>query len=202
MPHVFVRPWETLELNGTTSGRAIGAIQVKVVDDEGNEVPVGTPGEEISRGPNVFVGYLKARNITDGVLDDEGWFHSGDLCVMDENRNIRIIGRKKDMIVRGGENLNSNEINDNLEGCPGIGDHTIIGMPDDRLGERICAFAVPLPGYEDLKLEMVITYLKSKGVPKRFWPERLELIERIPHTGSGKVKKYLLCEELKKRMEG
>ncbi len=202
VPHVFVRPWETLELNGTTSGRAIGAIQVKVVDDEGNEVPVGTPGEEISRGPNVFVGYLKARNITDGVLDDEGWFHSGDLCVMDENRNIRIIGRKKDMIVRGGENLNSNEINDNLEGCPGIGDHTIIGMPDDRLGERICAFAVPLPGYEDLKLEMVITYLKSKGVPKRFWPERLELIERIPHTGSGKVKKYLLCEELKKRMEG
>ncbi len=202
VPHVFVRPWETLELNGTTSGRAMGAIQVKVVDDEGNEVPVGTPGEEISRGPNVFVGYLKARNITDGVLDDEGWFHSGDLCVMDENRNIRIIGRKKDMIVRGGENLNSNEINDNLEGCPGIGDHTIIGMPDDRLGERICAFAVPLPGYEDLKLEMVITYLKSKGVPKRFWPERLELIERIPHTGSGKVKKYLLCEELKKRMEG
>ncbi len=202
VPHVFVRPWETLELNGTTSGRAMGAIQVKVVDDEGNEVPVGTPGEEISRGPNVFVGYLKARNITDGVLDDEGWFHSGDLCVMDENRNIRIIGRKKDMIVRGGENLNSNEINDNLEGCPGIGDHTIIGMPDDRLGERICAFAVPLPSYEDLKLEMVITYLKSKGVPKRFWPERLELIERIPHTGSGKVKKYLLCEELKKRMEG
>ncbi len=72
VPHVFVRPWETLELNGTTSGRAMGAIQVKVVDDEGNEVPVGTPGEEISRGPNVFVGYLKARNITDGVLDDEG----------------------------------------------------------------------------------------------------------------------------------
>lgn len=202
VPHVFVRPWETLKLNGTASGRAVGAVQVKVVDDEGNEVPFGKPGEEISRGPNVFVGYLKARNITDEVLDDEGWFHSGDLCVMDENRNIRIIGRKKDMIVRGGENLNSNEINDNLEGCPGMGDHTIIGMPDDRLGERICAFAVPLSGCEDLSLERVIAYLRSKGVPKRFWPERLELIERIPHTGSGKVKKYLLQEELKKRMEG
>ena len=80
-----------------------------------------------------------------------------------------------------------------------MGDHTIIGMPDDRLGERICAFAVPLPGSENLCLEDVIAYLKEKNVPKRFWPERLELIDRIPHTGSGKVKKYLLQEELKKR---
>ena len=90
----------------------------------------------------MFVGYLKAREITDEALDDDGWFHSGDLCIMDEHGNIHIIGRKKDMIVRGGENLNTNEINDTLEGCPGMGDHTIIGMPDDRLGERICAFAV------------------------------------------------------------
>ena len=106
------------------------------------------------------------------------------------------------MIVRGGENLNSNEINDWLEGCPGMGDHTVIGMPDDRLGERICAFAVPLPGFEHLKLEDVTGWLCQNGVPKRFWPERLELIDRIPHTGSGKVKKYLLKEELEKRMEG
>ena len=75
-------------------------------------------------------------------------------------------------------------------------------MPDDRLGERICAFVVPLPGGENLCLEDIITYLKKKNVPKRFWPERLELIDRIPHTGSGKVKKYLLREELKTRMKG
>lgn len=202
VPHVFVRPEEALDLNGTSSGRTMGAIEVKVVDDEGNEVPFGTPGEEVSRGPNVFIGYLKARSVTDGVLDDDGWFHSGDLCVMDKDQNIHIIGRKKDMIVRGGENLNSNEINDNLEGCPGVGDHTIIGMPDDRLGERICAFVVPMPGFEQLRLSDILVYLKEKAVPKRFWPERLELIERIPHTGSGKVKKYLLQEELKKRMKG
>lgn len=202
VPHVFVRPEEALDLNGTSSGRTMGAIEVRVVDDEGKEVPFGTPGEEVSRGPNVFIGYLKARAVTDGVLDDDGWFHSGDLCVMDEHQNIRIIGRKKDMIVRGGENLNSNEINDNLEGCPGVGDHTIIGMPDDRLGERICAFVVPMPGFEQLSLSDVLAYLKGKAVPKRFWPERLELVERIPHTGTGKVKKYLLQEELKKRMKG
>ena len=202
VPHVFVRPEEVLAFNGTSSGRPLGAIEVKVVDDDGREVPKGMPGEEISRGPNVFVGYLKDRAVTDGVLDDEGWFHSGDLCVMDEDGNIHIIGRKKDMIVRGGENLNSNEINDHLEGCPGMGDHTIIGMPDERMGERICAFAVPLTGHEDLSLEEVKAYLREKQVPKRFWPERLELIGRIPHTGSGKVKKYLLREELQRRMDG
>lgn len=202
VPHAFVRPDEALALNGTTSGRALEGVEIRVVDDEGNDVPPGTPGEEISRGPNVFVGYLKDRRITDEALDDDGWFHSGDLCVMDEHENIRIIGRKKDMIVRGGENLNSNEINDRLEGCPGMGDHTVIGMPDDRLGERICAFAVPLKGYENLKLEDVTGWLKENRVPKRFWPERLELIDRIPHTGSGKVKKYLLKEELEKRMKG
>lgn len=202
VPHVFVRPQEALDLNGTTSGRAIAGVEIRVVDDDGRDVPYGTPGEEISRGPSLFVGYLKAREITDGVLDDDGWFHSGDLCVMDENRNIRIIGRKKDMIVRGGENLNSNEINDALEGCPGIGDHTIIGMPDDRLGERICLFAVPNAGYENLSLDDVVTWLRGKNIPKRFWPERLELIDKIPHTSSGKVKKYLLQDELKIRMNG
>lgn len=199
VPHVFVRPEEALEKNGTSSGRPVAGMEVRVVDEDGRDVPCGTPGEEWSRGPAVFAGYLKSRDITDGVLDDDGWFHSGDLCVMDEAGNIRIIGRKKDMIVRGGENLNTNEVNDALEGCPGMGDHTIIGMPDDRLGERICAFAVPLPGCENLSLEDVLAYLKDEKIPKRFWPERLELIDRIPHTGSGKVKKYLLREELERR---
>ena len=201
VPHVFVRPNEALALNGTTSGSTMEGIEVRVVDDDGHDVAPGTPGEEISRGPNVFVGYLKDRSITDSALDDDGWFHSGDICVQDDAGNIHIIGRKKDMIVRGGENLNSNEINDRLEGCPGMGDHTVIGMPDSRMGEKICAFVVPLEGHENLKLEDVTTWLSEQNVPKRFWPERLELIDRIPHTGSGKVKKFLLKEELEKRMK-
>ena len=202
VPHVFVRPCDALRLNGTTSGKPLEGVEIRVVDENGADVPFGTAGEELSRGPNVFVGYLKNRGITDEVLDDDGWYHSGDLCVMDEDGNIRIIGRKKDMIVRGGENLNSNEINDNLEGCPGILDHTVIGMPDERLGERICAFVVVAEGFENLSLTDVIDYLKEHRISKRFWPERLELIKRIPHTGSGKVKKYLLREELLKRMKG
>ena len=167
-------------------------------DEQGRDVKPGTIGEEISRGPNVFVGYLKDREETDRVLKDDGWFYSGDLCVMDDDGCIRIVGRKKDMIVRGGENLNSNYINDAIEGCPGVADHAVIGMPDERLGERICAYVVPGEG-EPPDLGQMLAYMKEKHVPKRFWPERLELIGRIPRTGSGKVKKYLLLEDLKQR---
>lgn len=156
-------------------------------------------GEEASRGPNIFSGYLGAPELTDAALDEEGWFYSGDLAVMDEAGNVRIVGRIKDMIIRGGENLNSNLINDNLEGCPGVADHAVIGMPDERLGERICAFLVPKDG-ETVNRDVVLEYLRQKRVQKRLWPERVELIEEIPRTESGKIKKNALSVELSRRM--
>lgn len=199
-PHVYVHPEETLRLNGTTSGRPIEGVEIRLVDDQGNQVSPGIPGEEISRGPNVFVGYIGNREATDRVLDDDGWFHSGDICIGDGNGNIRVVGRKKDMIVRGGENLNSNLINEHLEGCPGVADHAVIGMPDERLGERICAYVVLESDTSLVTLEQVKEYFAGKKVPKRFWPERLEITDNIPRTASGKVKKYLLLEDLEERM--
>lgn len=201
VPHIFVRPSEAAFLNGTTSGRTIEGIEIRVVDEDGDDVPFGVQGEELSRGPNVFVGYLNNKEITDEVLDDEGWFHSGDLCTMDENGNVRIIGRKKDMIVRGGENLDSNSINNNIEGCEGVREHTIIGIPDNRLGERICVFVSPKKGFNDITLSDIVEYLKKNEVSKRFWPEHLEVIDEIPYTASGKVKKYLLLEEYNRRLK-
>lgn len=198
VPHVFVRPGEALDLDGRTSGRAMAGVEVRVVDEKGQDVPPGVIGEEISRGPNVFVGYLKDRETTDRFLTEEGWFYSGDLCVSDEKGNIHIVGRKKDMIVRGGENLNANEIDNDVEGCPGVRDHAVIGMPDERMGERICVFVVPESGMA-VTLEDMTCYMKEKHVQKRYWPERVEMIDKIPRTASGKVKKYLLLEELKKR---
>ncbi len=201
VPHICVRPEECLVNEGKWSGRTMGAIEVRVVDKDRQPVPPGVIGEEASRGPNVFVGYLNAPQLTDAALDDDGWFYSGDLCISDENGNIKIVGREKDIIVRGGENLNSNDINENLEGCPGVIDHTVIGMPDARLGERICAFVVLSDGTEVLTKEDLILWLQSKKVHKRHWPERVEIIDRIPRTESGKVKKNLLAEELEKRMK-
>lgn len=202
VPHVCVRPDECIDNAGKWSGRTVGAIEVRVVDKARNPVSPGVVGEEASRGPNVFVGYLNAPQLTEMLLDDDGWFYSGDLCIQDTKGNIKILGREKDIIVRGGENLNSNDINENLTGCPGLADHAIIGMPDERLGERICAFVVVSEGTGKVTKDDIITYLQSKKVQKRYWPERVEIIEKIPRTESGKIRKNILSEELLKRMKG
>ena len=199
-PHAFVPPEHCLEWNGAWSGIPFPGIEVRAVDENRNDVPFGTQGEEISRGPHQFVGYLNDKERTDRALDDDGWFYSGDLCSMDESGRIRINGRKKEIIIRGGENICANEIDENLMECPGIGDHATIGMPDERLGERICTFAVPT-GEERPELADITGYLDGQHVPKRLWPERIEYIDEIPKTATGKVKRHLLAAELAERMK-
>lgn len=201
VPHVFVRPDETLKLMGSTSGRPMEGIEVRIVDENRRPVPAGTVGEEASRGPNVFVGYLRDQVATEKDLDEDGWFYSGDLCVADETGNIKVIGRKKDIIVRGGENLNTNHICDYVSKHPDIIDQAVIAMPDERLGERICAYVVLKKGKENLDLKKLQIYMNQKKIPKRYWPERLEMIDEIPRTDSGKVKKNLLRDDLKKRIQ-
>ena len=202
VPHTGVRPGECLENDGGSAGRPMDGIEVRIVDQNRRPVPPGTVGEEASRGPNMFAGYMNAPELTAEALDAEGWFYSGDLAVMDEQGRVKIVGRIKDIIVRGGENLNSNLINDNLDGCPGIADHAVIGTPDRRLGERICAFVVPATGAAPVTKEDVTAWLETNHVQKRLWPERLELIDEIPRTASGKVRKNLLQDELARRMKG
>ncbi len=198
-PHAYVPLDKCLRWDGTWSGIPYEGIEVRVVDDQRNPVAPGIQGEECSRGPHQFVGYLNDRESTDKALDDDGWFYSGDLCVMDEEGRIRITGRKKEILIRGGENISVNEVDDGVSGCPGIGAHATIGMPDERLGERICTFAVPSsderPGIPEIQ-----EYLRGKGVPKRLWPERIEYIDAIPYTKTGKIKRYKLIQELERRM--
>lgn len=199
-PHVVVPPEKCLEWNGRWSGIPYEGIEVRVVDRSRKAVPSGIQGEEASRGPHQFVGYLNEPARTDAALDADGWFYSGDLCIEDDEGRIRITGRIKDVIIRGGENISSNEVDSFLNGCPGIGEHVSIGMPDERLGERICTFVVlsqgGLPSLDEVK-----AYLASNHVPKRVWPERLEPIDSLPYTATGKVRKHVLAAELKKRME-
>ncbi len=198
-PHVFVPPAYALGWNGRFSGRPFKGIEVRAVDEQGNDVEPGIQGEELSRGPNVFVGYLGDREATDAALSADGWFASGDLCTMDERGRIRINGRKKEIIIRGGENISAAEVDDVVTGCPGIGDHATIGMPDARLGERICLFAVPT-GDEHPGVSEIAAYLDSRRVQKRLRPERVEYIDAIPRTESGKVKRNQLFDELASRM--
>lgn len=200
-PHIYVPPSKCVEWNGDWSGVPFEGIEVRVVDEFGNEVERGVQGEEISRGPHMFVGYLNERDRTDESLDDEGWFFSGDLCYQDEEGRIRINGRKKEVIIRGGENISAREVDDDLIGCPGLATSATIGMPDERLGERICTFIVPTDPLNPPSKEDLIAYLQTKHIAKRLWPERVEVIAEIPVTATGKVKRFVLAQELKARME-
>ena len=170
-----------MEWNGDWSGIPFPGIEVRYIDEQGKDVAPGVQGEHISRGPHQFVGYLNEPERTDRALTDDGWWFSGDLGYMDEDGRIRLNGRRKEIIIRGGENLSAREIDDNLVGCPGVGESATIGMPDDRLGERICTFVAPL-GNALPTLESVTAYLEGAGVPKRLWPERIEIIDEIPKT--------------------
>jgi len=199
-PHIYVPPEHCLNWNGEWSGIPFEGIEVRVVDENHNEVPFGTRGEEASRGPHQFVGYLNEPERTARALDNEGWFYSGDLCFQNEESRIRISGRKKEIIIRGGENICSQEVDEHLSDCPSIGQHATIGMPDERLGERICTFAVSSDGVFPTISE-ITAHLAEKGVPKRLWPERIEYIDAIPITSSGKVRRFLLAEELARRIK-
>ena len=199
-PHVYVPLDKVLEWNGAWSGIPYEGIEVRVVDNLHREVPRGAQGEECSRGPHQFVGYLNDRERTDRALDDDGWFYSGDLCFMDDEGRIRINGRKKEIIIRGGENISAVEVDNALSGCPGVGDHATIGMPDLRMGERICTFMVP-QGTDRPTIASVTAYLADAGIPKRIWPEHLEFINEIPYTPTGKVQRYKLMEELLRRLK-
>lgn len=198
-PHVFVPPAYALGWNGKFSGRPFKGIEVRVADAEGRDVPCGVQGEELSRGPHMFVGYLGNPEATAQALSDDGWFSSGDLCTMDARGRIRINGRKKEIIIRGGENISAVEVDDAVSGCPGIGDHATIGIPDARLGERICLIAVPAgearPGVSE-----VASYLQGRNVQKRLWPERVEYVDAIPRTESGKVRRNQLADLLAERI--
>ena len=199
-PHLAVPPEHCLEWNGNWSGVAFEGIEVKVVDEHGNEVPHGTQGEEISRGPHMFSGYLKNPEATAKDLNDDGWFFSGDLCIQDEEGRVKINGRKKEILIRGGINISANEVDNNLDGCPGVGAHATIGLPDDRLGERICTFIVQTGDVEPT-LDSIAEYLDSIGVAKRLRPEHIEFIDAIPMTESGKVKRHQLADELDRRLK-
>lgn len=199
-PHVIVPPAKCTEWDGGWSGVACDGIEVKVVDPQGNEVPTGVQGEEVSRGPQMFSGYYKNPEATAKELRADGWFLSGDICTQDELGRIKICGRKKEIIIRGGENISVNEVDANLNGCPGIGAHATVGLPDERMGERICTFVVQ-EGPVAPTLASVAAYLDSIGVAKRLRPERIEFIDAIPMTDTGKIKRNVLSDELMRRLQ-
>ncbi|MCS1018449.1 medium-chain fatty-acid--CoA ligase [Escherichia coli] len=199
-PHAVVNLDDPLSRFMHTDGYAAAGVEIKVVDDARKTLPLGCEGEEASRGPNVFMGYFDEPELTARALDEEGWYYSGDLCRMDEAGYIKITGRKKDIIVRGGENISSREVEDILLQHPKIHDACVVAMSDERLGERSCAYVVLKAPHHSLSLEEVVAFFSRKRVAKYKYPEHIVVIEKLPRTTSGKIQKFLLRKDIMRRL--
>ena len=177
----------------STDGLPIASMEVRVVDSKDQELPRGEEGRLQSRGPFTFVGYLKRPEAYD--VDEDGWFDTGDLARMDKDGYIRISGRSKDIIIRGGENIPIVEVENALYKHPAIHDVAIVAMPDARMGELACCFITLEPG-RSLTFKEMQDFLHNDGFAKQYWPEQLECLAEMPRTASGKIQKFNLREIL------
>ena len=194
-PHTVVHPSDPPENAWTTDGRSLAGIDVCIVSDDGRKLPVGEIGEEWSRGPNVYLGYLGEPQLTAKDLDQDGWYHSGDLARMLPDGSIRIAGRLKDIIVRGGQNISVREVEDYLASHPAIHSVAVVGIAHPRLGETGCAVVVTRAG-SAVTLEELTAFLLAKGVARFKLPERLEVWPSLPSNPSGKIQKFLIRKML------
>ncbi|SDS46791.1 AMP-binding protein [Bradyrhizobium canariense] len=200
-PHTVVHPDDPAENAWTTDGRPLGGIEVRIVSTEGLVLPVGEIGEEFSRGPNTFVGYLDEPELTAKDLAADGWYRSGDLARLLPDGSLRIVGRLKDIIVRGGQNISVREVEDYLVSHPAIQSAAVVAVPHPRLGETGCAVVVVRSGCS-VTLAEVVEFLLAKGVARFKMPERLEIWPALPMNPSGKIQKFLIRKKLAESADG
>jgi cyclohexanecarboxylate-CoA ligase len=175
-----------------TDGVAVPRAEIRVVDDHGLVAAPDAVGELEIRGAGLFIGYHEQPDANARALD-EGWFRTGDTATVDPDGYVRLVGRSKDIVIRGGENIPVVEVESLLFDHPKVRDLAIIGVPDARLGQRACLIVVPEDG-EPPSLAELCTHLLDQGLSKRFLPERLELVGALPKTPSGKIRKVELRE--------
>jgi acyl-CoA synthetase (AMP-forming)/AMP-acid ligase II len=180
-------------------GKPLAQMGVIVVDDSGKECPPGATGEILTRGPSVMVGYYNNPEANARSLTADGWFHTGDLGVFNESGYLKIVGRKKELIIRGGANIHPREIEEVLYQHPKVRDAAVVGVPDDRLGERVCACIVPKSG-ESLSFGEMIDFLKPQIATYKL-PEFLEILSDLPRTPTGKIQKTPLRDMVMRHRE-
>ncbi|MDP4622225.1 MAG: cyclohexanecarboxylate-CoA ligase [Hydrogenophaga sp.] len=177
----------------TTDGLPLRGVELKVAGEDGQSLPPGEAGKLFVRACSNFGGYLRRQHLNGTDADD--WFDTGDLARMDAQGYIRITGRSKDVIIRGGENIPVVEIESLLYRHPAVAMAAIVAYPDERLGERACAVVVTKPG-QSFDMPTLVDYMKTQKVAIQYIPERLELLDAMPATPSGKIQKFKLREQL------
>jgi acyl-coenzyme A synthetase/AMP-(fatty) acid ligase len=188
------RPSSTPRQKRDTDGVAMSHVEMQVRDDEGKEQPAGEPGELFVRGPNTCVGFFADSRRTVATFDD-GWVRSGDVLRMDDDGYVTVVGRKKEIIIRGGINIAPREIEELLVAFPEVERAAVVGLADDRLGERMCACVVLRAG-QALEFTTMIERLKRAGLATYKLPERLEVLDVLPATASGKIQKHEIVQAL------
>jgi acyl-CoA synthetase (AMP-forming)/AMP-acid ligase II len=185
---------DPLDKRAGTDGRLLPGKEVRIVDAHGQDVETGTAGEILLRSRSQFVGYTDPARTAEAFLPG-GWFRTGDIGRLDDDGYLTITGRKKEIIIRGGENISAQEVEAVLSEHPAVAEVAVLGLPDERMGERVCAVVVLRPGGA-LTLGDVGAHFAATGVARQKTPERLEIVATLPRTPSGKVPKHVLLEQL------
>jgi 3-phosphoshikimate 1-carboxyvinyltransferase len=193
-------PGEDPDRAWSTDGRALDGITLRITDEQGNALPPGEEGNFEVLTPTLFEGYLNRPELTAEALTADGYYRTGDLARLDADGYLKITGRVRDVINRGGEKVPLVEVEQVLYAHPAVREVAIVAMPDGRLGERACAFIVLQPGGE-LDFEAMQRHLDDQRVSKPYWPERLEIVDRLPYTPSGKIQKFVLRDQIAAEME-
>ncbi|MTE01732.1 AMP-binding protein [Paracoccus sp. YIM 132242] len=195
----LTEPERAQEKSATTDGRAVEGVELLIADENLTPLPQGQTGRLWFRGAQQFLGYYKRPGL-DG-RGPEGWFDTGDLAYMDPEGYIRINGRSKDIVIRGGENIPVVEIESILYRHPRVTDAAVVGYPDKRMGERACAFLV-LADDGPFTMDDLRAWMEASGAARQYWPEAVEVIKTMPRNASGKIQKFLLKEQAARHAAG
>jgi len=199
-PGFMTRSTDSIDIIATTVGSPQCPYDAfKIVDDEDKEVPQGEEGELVGQGPCVVSGYYKSEEEDKLAFTPDGFFRTGDIGKLDSAGNLIVTGRKKDLIKRGAETIIPFEIEQLISEHPAVQQTAVVGMPDERLGERICAYVQPIPG-SAMAFEELIDFMKEKGASKLLLPERLEIMDAFPLTAMQKINKQALREDIAQKV--
>lgn len=185
----------------TSDGAALPGAEVRVVDFGGEEAPRGEEGDIAYRGPSHMVEYLNQPHATTELFTEDGFSRSGDLGVMDEDGFVRVTGRLKDIVIRGGMNIGVRELEDKLAEHPDLAACAVVGMPDERLGEKVCCYLVPKSGHVAPDVAGIRTFLTDRGVAIQKTPEHVVALDHLPMTATGKIQKHLLRKRIAEEIE-
>ena len=192
-------PDDSLQRRTETVGRAVPWVEIKVIDDSGRVVPIGEKGEICTRGYSVMQGYWNDPERTAETIDTGGWLHSGDLAVMDSDGYVQIVGRIKDMIIRGGENIYPREIEEFLYQHPAISEVQVFGVPDEKMGEEVCAWVQLNAGHE-LSADDVKAFCQDKITHFKI-PTHIDFVDEYPMTVTGKIQKFVMRDTVTERLQ-